>query len=213
LYRNKAGTLRLSEFLPIFKSYGSTSMDHDVQALYAVGSMVVAASVTATCLAIHEVPLTDEEAAEMPDENPFLEIYKATRDCPEEIGRGWIVQFWHLFAFFSIWTRGTDYFGTNIYKGSPTGDSVQVSAYAEGVKAGNLALALQTFVSFLYNLCLPGILATIGMKHALSVSNSILVIGLLALAVHETPTQLSGCHFNPILTPFQPHFNPISTPF
>ena len=53
-------------------------------------------------------------------------------------------------------------------------------------------LFLQTFVSFLYNLAIPSIVDTIGMKHTLRVSNTVLTIGLLTLALHETPTQLSG---------------------
>ena len=102
-----------------------------------------------------------------------------------------MVQFFHFVAFFTIFTFGTDYFGKCVYGGDA--DAADGSdarrEYDDGVQAGNLALALHTLVACLTIMSLPFLIAQVGIRWILYITNTVLACTLVILACLENPSR------------------------
>ena len=86
---------------------------------------------------------------------------------------------WALLCRAHDWCSGTDYFGQFVYGGDPAAPrhSDAQAKYAEGVKAGNLALALQTSVSVLFNCAVPCLIDMVVLNPCTAVSLILVVAG------------------------------------
>jgi len=190
-HRYLLGTFSLGDILTVFQKWGDTSDDHDVQALYACGAVLMAGAVCATCYFVPEVPLSQKQAEALPQQSAFEDMKIATKECPKPIARAWLVQFCHFFCFFTIFTFGTDYFGKFVYggdSGAPKHSEAR-DTYNDGIKAGNLAMACQTGVSVLCNLGIPSLISMLGIKKLLLFSDAVLALCLFVLAFQTSPSR------------------------
>eukprot|EP00656_Telonema_subtile_P018345 TRINITY_DN19902_c0_g1_i1.p1 TRINITY_DN19902_c0_g1~~TRINITY_DN19902_c0_g1_i1.p1 ORF type:complete len:296 (+),score=69.43 TRINITY_DN19902_c0_g1_i1:84-971(+) len=156
---------------------------------YTCGAVLMSSSVLLTCMAVKETPLSDEHAALLPKTDPVTETIVACRQCPKPIARAWAVQFFQFFGFFCIFTFGTDYFGKFVYKGDSSAPehSEAHDTYQDGIRAGNLAMAFQTFVSVLFNALVPTFIVKVGIKKLLLCSDLLFAGCMFILALQPTP--------------------------
>ena len=178
LLGSAAGAIRLTKYAPMFPE--------DLSALYALAAVAVTVTMTITVLGTTETPLQLRPSAEYNDidgssiQSPeqqqqqqqqqqqssglIMPLISAWRTAPEPFHRVFAVQCATWFGWFALFVFGTSWVGKAVYGGHPEAavGTPERALYEEGVRTGNLGLALQSAITVCVSLFIPLVLRVFG---------------------------------------------------
>jgi maltose/moltooligosaccharide transporter len=99
------------------------------------------------------------------EESPLVDSFKAAFHCPPAVLRSGIALFLSLCAFVPFQATCTDYFGIDIFGGSPANKDSQ---YDKGVSFGMLVLTVVSLLMLLYCIIADRVVGWIGVKWTFS---------------------------------------------
>lgn len=159
------GSVKLSRFLPFFGG--------DLQALYAISTVILIIFMGITVVFTKETPLSEYQRIESdpPEgydsvgqsasaEGENMSFFQAGFVAPYPFWQVFLVQCFSWFGWFTLFVFATSWVGKEVYNGTydaPLG-SPKRELYDAGVRAGNLGIGLQSVLTIFFSLALPPLL-------------------------------------------------------
>eukprot|EP00276_Gloeochaete_wittrockiana_P017666 CAMPEP_0184341542 /NCGR_PEP_ID=MMETSP1089-20130417/10148_1 /TAXON_ID=38269 ORGANISM="Gloeochaete wittrockiana, Strain SAG46.84" /NCGR_SAMPLE_ID=MMETSP1089 /ASSEMBLY_ACC=CAM_ASM_000445 /LENGTH=524 /DNA_ID=CAMNT_0026669887 /DNA_START=9 /DNA_END=1583 /DNA_ORIENTATION=+ len=184
---NFLGSFHMSQLVPIF--------DTDLRALFTLGILIVIISIVPCLIFVQDRPFSgpSEITAESDEdhvyrENVFSRMVRLGRALPPHIVHTFIVQCCTWYAWFCVFMFAANWVGRDVYGGDATAEvgSKARDTYEEGVRTGNLGLALQAVVSMSYSVLLPHLIKRFGMRIMYLISHLVLACSLLSTLLVAT---------------------------
>lgn len=176
----------------------------DEQFMFLIAGILVIICSIITCVCGPE----DQLVQDIHKKNPFTQIFKAVKDMPLSIFRISIVYFFSWMAYYPFIIETTDFFGHDIFHGSPEEIDPDAHAkYMKGVSFGMLTIGVSSALVLLYAPFQSLLVKRIGMKWTYASSQLIEAICLvcvffvtnkIALLVIFLPLGVSLSIFNSI---------------
>ena len=119
---------------------------------------------------------------EVQRDNPLKEIYSSAKSMPKAVFRISIVYLFSWMAYFPFMVEATDYFGRDIFGGSPDSSIQELKdKYTEGVNFGMLVIGVSNILVMFYGIIQDSVLKCLGMKFSYALSQIIEAICLIPL--------------------------------
>jgi Na+/melibiose symporter-like transporter len=154
-----------------FSKYTAFSNENVVLVL---GGALFALSVVTTLVFAREEQLTGDAVVE----SPLADSFRAVFRCPPPVFRAGVCLFLAIFAFVPFQVICTDFFGVDVFGGSPTDPS---SPYNDGVAFGMLVLTLMSAVMTVYCFFADRVVEAIGVKWVIAAVEILEVISLTSV--------------------------------
>jgi len=148
---------------------------------FSIGMVVLMTCIVITTFATKEIPLSKDDAAAKPAQNPFITIIKGILRMPKPMRRVCIVQFFTWIGWFTFFLYITTWVAENIYGGNPNAaeGTVAKELFDEGVRKGAFGLMCNAGVTMLMSLILPLILRVLGIR--IVYFSSLIIFGVCLL--------------------------------
>lgn len=185
------GSVSLSKWWPIFPD--------DLQALYTFAAFILLAFMAVTVVFVKEEPLELEGYERVEGDYGGVELSRGTEGggtgffeaatvAPYPFFETFLVQCFSWFGWFTMFVFATSWVGKEVYNGqfdAPKGSEPR-KLYDAGVRTGNLGIGLQSVLTIVCSLFLPGLLERFSMGVVYFVSHLLLGTALCsALLLHH----------------------------
>ena len=110
-------------------------------------------------------------------------------DLPHDLKKVFLIQFFNMFAWFTLMVFSVDWFARDILNGDPhaKAGSDAFKRHMEGIRLGNFALSAMSLCSAVFSMFLAGLMQKFTMKSIYILTEAVLVIVLLMSPFVQNP--------------------------